>query len=55
LDAIDTVMATGKVGVFAVVSIWANGEGGDVAVQSGIELIRGGLEAWRRHGAVSLA
>jgi arginase len=49
-EAIETVMATGKVVIFAVVSIWANGEGGDVAVQSGIKLVRGGLEAWRRQG-----
>lgn len=50
LAAIDTVMATGKVAAYAVVSIWAGGEDGDVAVASGVQLIRGGLEAWRRHG-----
>lgn len=52
LAAIDTVMATGKVAVFAVVAVWAGGEGGDVALASGTELVSGGLEAWRRHGGV---
>jgi arginase len=51
LAAIDTVMATGKVGLFAVVSVWADGDGGDIAVESGVELLRGGLESWRRYGS----
>jgi len=51
LAAIDVVMATGKVVAFAVVSVYGGGEGGEVSVASGIELIRGGLESWRRHGA----
>lgn len=51
LAAIDTVMATGKVALFALVSIWADGEGGDVAVASGVELLHGALAAWRRHGS----
>jgi len=50
LTAIDTVMATGKVAVFAVTSVYGEGEGSRVSVASGIELIRGGLESWRRHG-----
>jgi arginase len=53
LAAIDTVMATGKVGLFAVVSIWADGDGGDVAVDSGVALLRGGLESWVRHGGAA--
>jgi arginase len=48
--AIDTVMATGKVAVLAVVSIYGEGEGSAVSVASGIDLIRGGLESWRRYG-----
>jgi arginase len=48
--AIDTVMATGKVGAYAVVSVWADGEGGDTTLASGIELVRRGLDSWRRHG-----
>jgi hypothetical protein len=48
--AIDTVMATGKVVAFAVVSVSGKGEGGEVSVASGIELIRGGLESWQRYG-----
>ncbi len=55
LAAIDTVMATGKVALFAVVSIWADGEGGDVAVDSGVALVRGGVESWRRQGNVVAA
>ena len=50
LAAIDTVMATGKVGIAALVSIWTDGEGGDVALASGVELLRGSMAAWRRHG-----
>lgn len=50
LAAIDTVMATGKVVAYALVSIYGEGEGSQVTVTSGIELIRGGLESWQRHG-----
>jgi arginase len=50
LAAVDTVMATGKVVVFALVSIWDKGEGSDVAIRSGVELLRGSMETWRRHG-----
>jgi arginase len=50
LTAVETVMATGKVAVFAVVSVYGEGEGSERSVQSGIELLRGGLEAWKRHG-----
>ena len=48
--AIDTVMASGKVAALAVVSVYGEGEGSATSVASGIELIRGGLEAWRRYG-----
>ena len=48
--AIKTVMATGKVAVLAVVSVYGEGEGSDVSVASGIELIRGSLQAWQRYG-----
>src|SRR5215217_1127425 len=50
LAAIDIVMATGKVVTYAMVAVWAEGDGGDVAVDSGVKLIEGGLESWRRHG-----
>lgn len=50
LEAVETVMATGKVTTYAIVSVWADGEGGETAVASGIALLRGGLESWRRHG-----
>jgi len=48
--AIDMVMATGKVAVAAVVSVYGEGEGSDVMVESGIELIRGCLTSWKNHG-----
>jgi len=51
LDAIDTVMATGKVAVFAVVSIYGEGEGSTRSVASGIELIHGGLTRWQKYGS----
>ena len=54
LAAIDTVMATGKVAALALVSIYNRGEAGKISVRSGIELLRGGLQAWARHGTVSL-
>ncbi|HMP42643.1 MAG TPA: arginase family protein, partial [Roseiflexaceae bacterium] len=50
LAAVETVMATGKVAAYAVVSVYGAGEGSDTSVASGIELLRGGLEAWRRYG-----
>jgi arginase len=55
LTAIDTVMATGKVVVFALVSVWPDGEGGETAVASGIEMLRGGLASWERHGFEKVA
>jgi arginase len=50
LAAIDTVMATGKVVAFAVVSIYGEGEGSETSIASGIELIRGGLKSWCKYG-----
>lgn len=50
LAAVDAVMATGKVAVYAVVSVYAGGEGRERAVQTGVDLIRGGLESWWRYG-----
>lgn len=48
--AIDTVMATGKVVAYAVVSVYGEGEGHEITQASGIEMIRAGLESWTRHG-----
>ena len=53
--AVETVMATGLVVAFAVVSVYGEGEGSDVSVVSGIELIQGGLASWRRHGLPHVA
>lgn len=48
--AMELVLATGKVVVVAVVAVTGTGEGAAVGVASGVELIRSGLAAWRRHG-----
>ena len=53
--AIDAVMATGKVVAFAVVSVYCQGEGTEVAIASGTELVRNGLESWRRYGIPSIS
>ncbi len=50
--AIDTVMATGKVAAFALVSVYNQGPGREVSVASGIALIRSALASWRRYGVV---
>ena len=46
LAAVDLVMATGKVAVFAVVSVYAGGPARKRSIATGIELIQGGLQAW---------
>lgn len=51
--AIETVMATGKVAAYAVVSVYGEGEGAETTLASGIELIRYGLDSWRRHGTAA--
>jgi arginase len=48
--AIETVMATGKVAAFAVVSVYGEGEGAEVNIAAGIELIHSGLAAWKKYG-----
>jgi arginase len=50
LAAVETVMATGKVAAYAVVSVFGLGPGREISVASGSALLRGGLEAWQRHG-----
>jgi arginase len=51
-QAMTVVIATGKVGVLAIVSVFPDGEGGEQTLASGIELIRHGLATWRRVGMV---
>lgn len=51
-EAIDLVMSTGKVAAYAVVSVSGKGEGADVMIESGKELIRAGLRSWSKHGMV---
>lgn len=50
LAAVDTVMATGKVAVYAVVSVYGEGDGSERSVASGIELIQSGLAIWQKYG-----
>jgi len=49
-SAIQTVMATGKVAAFAVVSVPGEGDGSEIMIESGMELIREGLSAWTKYG-----
>jgi arginase len=53
--AIETVMATGKVVAFAVVSVPVHGEDTTTGLDSGIALIGAGLDAWRRYGMPEFA
>jgi len=50
--AIEIVMATGKVAAYAVVSVTGEGEGAEIMVGSGKELIRSGLATWKKYGMV---
>ncbi len=50
LAAIDVVMATGKVATTAVVSVYGEGEGSSIMIESGLALIRGCLTSWQKHG-----
>jgi arginase len=50
LAAVETVMATGKVVAYAVVSVYGEGEGAEVTQASGMELVGGGLRYWAEHG-----
>lgn len=52
--AIDTVMATGKVVAYAVVSVYGEGSGAEIMVASGMTLIRAGLKSWRKYGMPAL-
>ena len=49
--AIECVMATGKVAAFAVVSVYFYGQSNEVDLNSGIEMVRGGLTSWKRYGS----
>ena len=53
-DAIDTVMATGKVVALALVSVYHRGEEGEVSMASAIEVLRAALESWALHGMAAL-
>jgi arginase len=53
LGAVETVMATGKVVAYAVVSVYGEGEGAEVTQASGIEMVGGGLRFWAEHGIPS--
>jgi arginase len=46
--AIDIVMGTGKVVVYSVVSVFGEGDGADIMIESGKNLIMYGLGAWKK-------
>ena len=48
--AIETVMATGKVVAYAVVSVSGEGRGAETSIQAGMTLIQTGLQAWQKYG-----
>jgi arginase len=47
LGAVRTVLETGKVVAFGLVSVNPEGAGGDVSMRAALDLLRGGLERWR--------
>lgn len=53
-EAIDMVMSTGKVAVYAVVSVSGKGGGAEIMVQSGMALIQAGLASWSKYGRAKL-
>lgn len=50
LAALRTVFATGKVAAFGLVSVNAQGEGGDTSLASAMELLTNGIRYWRAAG-----
>lgn len=48
LDAIGTVLATGKVAALGLLSVNPEGPGGDVSLASALALLRGSLRRWER-------
>ncbi len=54
IAAIDLVMATGKVVAYAVVSVNGEGPGSEIMIDSGIKLIRCGLESWKKYGTAKI-
>ena len=49
-EAIEIVMATGKVVSLALVSVSGDGEGAEVTRASAAAMLRAGIESWQRHG-----
>lgn len=47
VEAIGTVLDTGKVIALALVSVDSSGEGGDVSLATSLDMLRGGLARWR--------
>lgn len=47
VEAIRAVVETGKVRAVGLVSVYAEGEGGETTLRSASELLRGSLRAWR--------
>jgi arginase len=49
-QAIDIVMATGKVVALAMVSVSGDGDGAEITRHSAAEMLKAGIESWERHG-----
>lgn len=52
MGALDVVMATGKVAVLALVSVYGAGEGAETSIASGVEVLERGLASWAVRGMV---
>jgi arginase len=46
----EIVLATGKVGVLALVSINGEGDGSQTSLNSALDMLAYGLESWQKHG-----
>lgn len=49
LNAMKTVLDTGKVAAIGMVSVYPNGEGGDIAVRAATDLLRESVQHWSAH------
>lgn len=52
-QAVETVMATGKVIAFGLVSVYGVGEGHEISQDSASQLMASGLRSWAKHGMPS--
>jgi arginase len=48
--AVKSVMATGKVAAFALVSVYYQGEGKEIMLDSAVKLLQATLQSWKQYG-----